>query len=100
MRLDMSLENFFSNTLVANLALLLSISVNRIKVASVRAGSVVVDFKISPAVSVAHDIHTQSLQVTDLASVVKNLTVAIVTNTIGAALNMSVLQVFAVVPIL
>jgi hypothetical protein len=46
--MDMSYADFVSDTFVANVATLLGISANRIVIANVRAGSVIVDFQIIP----------------------------------------------------
>ena len=48
--LDMSFAQFFSNTFVANVALLLGISLSQIKIADVRSGSVIVDFLLLPSI--------------------------------------------------
>jgi hypothetical protein len=48
---------------------------------------------------VANDTSGLHLQVAELAAVVQNLTMVIASRQIDAALNTSVLQVFAVVPI-
>ena len=65
-RMDMNLANFFSDTFVANIALLLQISISRIVIADVRSGSVIVDFGILPNNTTPSSPTNQSSQFTDL----------------------------------
>jgi len=44
---------FVQDGFVANVALLLSIPISRIKIVSVKPGSTIVDFQVSPAVTTA-----------------------------------------------
>ena len=53
MKINMNINNFFVDNFVANVALLLGIPTSRIKIVSVRAGSVLLDFTILPNNTVA-----------------------------------------------
>lgn len=77
-KMDMSIANFFSNTFIANMALLLQIPINRIAITDVRAGSVIVDFDVSPAIAVANDTSTELLQIEELTQLTSNLSHAII----------------------
>ena len=98
-KMDMTMKDFFSDRFIANMALLLSISPSRIKITSVRAGSVIADFEVSPAVTVANSSTAVASQVSELAAVTQNLSLAIVTGAIQTVLNVTVDQVFAVPPV-
>jgi hypothetical protein len=53
MKMETTIAKFFADAFIANLATLLKISSDRIKIADVRSGSVIVDFTIDPANSIA-----------------------------------------------
>lgn len=97
-RMDMTLKDFFADTFVANMATLLRISIDRIKITSVRAGSVIADVDISPANSVAEDSGALDNQISELTAVTANLSVAIVSGEIATALNVTVMEVYAAPP--
>jgi hypothetical protein len=97
-KMDMKIADFFADKFVANMALLLNIASSRIKVTSVRAGSVIADFQVSPAVTVANSTAAFAAQVSELGQLTANLSQSIATGAIQVALNVTVDQVFAVPP--
>jgi hypothetical protein len=48
LRMDTTLDNFYESRFVANVAFLLRIDISRIRVVSIRRGSVIVDFQVQP----------------------------------------------------
>eukprot|EP01035_Chromulina_nebulosa_P058323 gene58323-79859_t len=77
MKLDLPFDNFVGNTFIANMAMLLGISRSRIKIASVRKGSTVVDFSTVPNNTMAANKSDVIKQVADLQSVTTTLSAAI-----------------------
>lgn len=98
-RMDMTLATFFADTFVANMATLLRITIDRIKITDVRAGSVIADFDISPANTVAENSTAVTNQIDELTSVTAVLSQAIVSGEIATALNVTVMEVYAVPPV-
>lgn len=72
MKMQMDMADFFADRFVANMAFLLSISPQRIKIADVRRGSVIVDFDISPAQMVAKNVTEVAAQVQELTQLTQN----------------------------
>lgn len=100
MKMQMSISNFFADSFVANLALLLSISPSRIAIAKVTSGSVIVDFQISPANSVVANSTGVVSQVTELKAVTQNFSQAINSGSVAAVLGVSIDQIVAVEPVI
>jgi hypothetical protein len=98
-KMDMPIASFYADTFIANLALLLNIASSRIKITSVRAGSVIADFEVSPSNTLANSSLAVRGQIDDLNGVTANLTHAISTGYIETALNVTVEQVFTVPPV-
>lgn len=98
-RMEMSINQFYAETFIANMAMLLRISIDRIKIANVRSGSVIADIDISPANSVAEDSIAVTGQITELTQLTSNLTYAISSGAIETALNVTVLEVYAAPPV-
>ena len=98
-RMDMTMSEFFSDTFVANIAMLLRIPASRIKVTQVRQGSVIADFEISPSTTEANSTSAVVSQITELQSITANITAAIVSGDITTALNVTVLEVYAEPPV-
>ncbi|RYG70223.1 hypothetical protein EON64_00770, partial [archaeon] len=71
-KMEMPLSQFFSNTFIANMAMLLRIDPSRIKITDVRQGSVIADFEVSPAVSVANSSSAVVSQIFELQQVTAN----------------------------
>ena len=91
-RMDMSVKDFFADTFVANVALLLNIAPSRIVIAAVRVGSVIVDFNIAPAVSVAASHQDVVDQVTELHQLAQNLTTSVTTGALQEHLNVTIMN--------
>ena len=98
-RMDMTLREFYSDTFIANVAMLLRIPASRIKITQVRQGSVIADFEISPATTVANSSTAVVSQITELQQITANITSAIVSGEITTALNVTVLEVYAEPPV-
>ena len=77
MKLDLPFSTFVGSSFIANMAMLLGISRNRIKIASVRSGSTVVDFTTEPNNTMAANKSEVANQVADLQSVTVTLSSAI-----------------------
>eukprot|EP01036_Dinobryon_divergens_P027890 gene27890-36744_t len=77
MKLDLPFETFVGSTFIANMALLLGISRSRIKIASVRRGSTVIDFETSPNVTVAANKSSVAAQIADLKSITSSINTVI-----------------------
>eukprot|EP01035_Chromulina_nebulosa_P039938 gene39938-54008_t len=77
MKLSLPFETFVGNTFIANMAMLLGISRKRIKIASVRKGSTVVDFSTIPNNTMAANTSDVIQQVADLKNVTATLSSAI-----------------------
>jgi hypothetical protein len=98
-RMEMTLANFFADTFIANMATLLRITIDRIKITSVRSGSVIADVDISPSNTAAQDAGEMTNQIAELTQLTGNLSEAVSTGAIATALNVTVLEVFAVAPV-
>ena len=98
-KMEMDMADFFSDTFIANMALLLSIDTSRIAIVDVRAGSVIVDTNIGPSNSVANTSGEIAGQVDELQQIYNNLTAKILDGEIFTAFNVTVSQVFATEPI-
>jgi hypothetical protein len=98
MKMEMSIANFYADNFIANMALLLGISADRIKIASVKSGSVIVNFQITPAASVAATNDEITAQVLELQAVTANFSKAIVAGTVESTLNVTISQILALEP--
>lgn len=69
--MDMDVKSFFADTFIANIATLLRVPASRIKVVSVKAGSVVVDFNIEPSNTVATNVTAAQDQMSELKNITR-----------------------------
>lgn len=98
-RLEMSIENFFSATFIANVATLLGLSASQIKIANVRSGSVIVDFSILPSTTTTTNYTHTITQIHALRTVAKSLNQSVYTGALVAALGVPVLNIGIIPPI-
>jgi hypothetical protein len=96
MKMTMSLADFFSDSFIANMALLLSIDSSRIKIASVRQGSVIADFTVGPDDSAVTSLSGYVQQLNELTT---NLSIAISTGQAAEILAVPIEQVLSVLPV-
>eukprot|EP00595_Chromulina_sp_UTEXLB2642_P001523 CAMPEP_0196766926 /NCGR_PEP_ID=MMETSP1095-20130614/32902_1 /TAXON_ID=96789 ORGANISM="Chromulina nebulosa, Strain UTEXLB2642" /NCGR_SAMPLE_ID=MMETSP1095 /ASSEMBLY_ACC=CAM_ASM_000446 /LENGTH=2258 /DNA_ID=CAMNT_0042131985 /DNA_START=2674 /DNA_END=9450 /DNA_ORIENTATION=- len=89
-KMEMNLSMFFSDTFVANIATLLNIPITRIKIASVRKGSVIVDFQVYPNVTVAQTHSDVVAQVVELQLVANNFTKVVSSGALEKQLNVTI----------
>jgi hypothetical protein len=103
-RMDMSFSDFFSNTFVANIATMLGIPSSRIIIASVRAGSVIVEFAILPDTTTSANLspteilQQSAIQIASLRSLADNFTSFANNGVLSSALNVSILSVSILPP--
>jgi len=96
--LDMSITNFFSGSFIANIATLLHIPRNRIKIVRVSPGSVYVDFIALPNNTVAQNMNDSVAQVSELKSLAEMIHTAAQSGDISKQLNASVLAINVTLP--
>eukprot|EP01035_Chromulina_nebulosa_P018019 gene18019-23659_t len=89
-KMEMNLSMFFSDTFVANIATLLHIPITRIKIASVRKGSVIVDFQVYPNVTVVQTHSDLVAQIVELQQVANNFTTVVSNGALEKLLNVTI----------
>jgi hypothetical protein len=98
-KMDMTLDKFFSDTFIANMALLLQIPSSRIAITSVRKGSVIADFNVFPQNLIANDTTGVVGQINQLQTITTNLSYALNSGAMGEVLGVPIEQVFVVPPV-
>jgi hypothetical protein len=97
-RMEMTLDQFFSDKFIVNIATLLGIPYERIAIANVRQGSVIVDFSILPT-GVVNDLTQYTQQVNDLRTLSDLFLTAASAGNLSRQLNVTVLNLAVEPPV-
>lgn len=99
LRMEMSIDDFFSATFIANVATLLGLTASQIKIANVRSGSTIVDFSILPPTTTTTNYTHTITQIHTLRQVARTLNQTAFNGQLQAAVQAPILNLVVTPPV-